>query len=568
MRFDLDTLEIDEAVLAAAPPEQLVEWERARARAEFEHWVSEFLLEAVPDMPPADRAAFAAEIAGRARPGESHAEAARRFARESVRELAREELKSTRLEPQWARNDTGNGERFASEHGDRFRFLSDRNVWVAWDGKRWADAAKTQVQRAAKKTAKRMLAEALRRTGGDAEEDQKWAFSSLQAKGVTAMINSAMSEKVFDSTTKDFNQYPDLINVENGTVDLRTGEIRPHNRDDLMTTLSRVRYNPRAECPRWMQFLREVFCGDEELIEFIQRAVGYSMTAHTREHAFFVLHGGGRNGKGRFIKQLMALMGDLARTTSFQTFTAQRHADGGGNTPALASLFGARLVSAGEPDQGVRLSESTIKSLTGEDEIQVCRKHEHPFEFVPVCKIWVHCNHKPVIRGTDEGIWSRPRLIPFHISFMTREEAAKKGIDESMRRDPDRHLDVKLTAEREGIFAWAVRGARKWYSEGLGSSRVVDEATRAYREESDQLGPFIDECITSKPGNFVANDKMFECYSAWCRRNLVDFQMPGQTLSKQLAARGFARGKDSKDVRGFRDIALVQTANLFVVPSR
>jgi putative DNA primase/helicase len=327
-------------------------------------------------------------------------------------------------------------------------------------------------------------------------------------------------------------------------------------------------YDPGARAPRWEQFLIEIFNGDLELIEFIQRAVGYSMTGHTREQAFFILHGGGRNGKGRFVKQLMAILGDLARTTRFQTFTAKGQSEGGGNTPSLAALVGARLVSVGEPDQGVRLSESTIKSLTGEDEIEVCKKHENPFTYIPICKIWVHCNHKPVIRGTDEGMWDRPRLVPFLMSFMSKEDAEKKGIPEEMRRDPDKKLDAKLTAERAGIFAWAVRGAMKWYAQGLGRCKVVDDATDQYRTESDQLGPFVEERIKQDPGKFVSNGEMFEAYTNWCRANLIEHPMAGQTLSKQLSQRGFRRGKNAQDVRGFHDVSLNKMPALFSIANR
>jgi putative DNA primase/helicase len=223
------------------------------------------------------------------------------------------------------------------------------------------------------------------------------------------------------------------------------------------------------------------------------------------------------------------------------------------------------LVTAGEPDQGVKFSESVIKMLTGEDEIQVCNKHENPFTYTPTYKIWLHCNYKPIIRGTDEGIWSRPRLIPFNVAFMTKEEAARKGVSEDMRRDPDKKLDAKLNAERAGILAWAVRGAQKWYIDGLGRSRTVEAATDDYRVESDQLGPFIEECLCKEVGAFVTNDRLFSAYEAWCRRNLVDFQMTGQTLSKQLSVRGFERGKNNKDMRGFKNLKIAQQPTLFAV---
>lgn len=558
--------DLDEAVLAAASEAQIASWRGELALCEFVFYAEEYLELAAPGLDPSVRADFARYVAGAAEPHETAEHACRRLAREGERTAAKEELKAAMLEPAWSRNDVGNAERFALANAERYKYLEDRGIWRRWDGKRWRDSPETEVMRTAKNTVKRMLQDALRRTGPEADEDQKWAFTSMQSKGVSAMVRLAASEKIFASTMKDYDRNKDLITVENGVVDLKTGEIRPHCREDMMTTLSKVKYDQTARAPRWEQFLVEIFNGDTELVDFVHRAVGYSMTGHTREQAFFILHGGGRNGKGRFIKQLMNVVGDLARTTSFRTFTvAGGQADSSGNTPALAELAGIRLVTVGEPDQGVRLSESTIKSLTGEDEIPVCRKHEHPFTYIPICKIWIHCNHKPVIRGTDEGIWERPRLIPFNVSFMAKEDAAHKGIVEEMRRDPDKKLDEKLAAERAGIFAWAVRGAMKWYVQGLGKCKVVDEATESYRTESDQLAPFIEERLRQETGKFSTNAEVFEAYTQWCRANLIEYPMAGQTLSKHLVRHGFARGKNSSDVRGFKDTALVKTPGLFAV---
>lgn len=548
----------DEAVICA-----MVE----RQREELVYCVDEYLAIAVPEMTAPVRDDVARDIVASMRRGETIIEACRRFGRESVAASIKEEFKKHKLEVDRDKNDVGNGERFAEQHASKFKFLDDRKVWVKYDGKRWRDATDGEIGRAAKATAKKMLTDAFQKPVDDSKEERAHALASLSRKGISNMIGLAQTEKVFSAEMKQFDVNPDALCVDNGVLNLRTGELRPHSRDDLITTLTRIKYDPEARCPRWEQFMREIFADDRDLIEFVQRAVGYSMTGHTREHAFFILFGGGRNGKGRFVTQLRALLGDASRTTRFQTFTAQRDLDSG-NTPALASLAGARLVTAGEPDQGVKLSESTIKMLTGEDEIQVCRKHEHPFNYIPTYKIWLHCNHKPVIRGTDEGIWSRPRLIPFNMFFGTVEEARKKDIPEHMRRDPDKRLDAKLNAERAGILAWAVRGAMKWYIDGLGMSKTVETATDDYRIESDQLGPFIEECIRRETGRFATNEQIFAAYEAWCRRNLVDYQMEGNTLSKQLVARGFERGKDGKDRRGFKNIAVTQGPTLFSVVSK
>ncbi len=526
--------------------------------------IDSYIALVAPETPLVERWDVAREIAKTIRPGESVEEACRRYGREVERSLAKKELEGSRLEADRNKNDVGNSEQFSIDNADRLKFMIDRNVWVRWDGKRWKITTDSEIIHYGTVTSKRMLHTALAKPEDENPEERKHALASMSKASISNMIALAKGQNVLWSTVDQFDINLDLLNVANGEVNLRTGELREHNRTDLITTVTNIKYDPEAKCPRWEQFLLEIFNNDTELVEFVQRAVGYSMTGHTREQAFFILHGGGRNGKGRFIAQLNALMGDAARTTGFQTFTQQR--DSSSNTPALASLAGARLVVAGEPDHGVKLSESTIKSLTGEDEIEVCNKYEKPFRYTPRYKIWIHCNHKPVIRGTDNGIWERPRLIPFLMSFMTKVEAEKKGVPEHMRRDPDRKLDAKLNAERSGILAWAVRGAMKWYIDGLGRSKTMEGATDEYRTESDLLAPFVEEVLKREPGKFASNERIFAAYDGWCRRNLVDHIMSGQALSKQLVSRGFERGKNERDERGFKNVSVTQGGSVFLVP--
>jgi putative DNA primase/helicase len=347
------------------------------------------------------------------------------------------------------------------------------------------------------------------------------------------MITLAASAKSLEASSSDFDQQPHLLNCLNGTVDLRDGVLQLHDRKNFITKLVDVAYAPMATCPRWEQFLMEVFAGDKELIAFVQRAVGYSLTGHTREHAFFIPYGNGMNGKSVFMRQVLALGGDAARTTSFTTFTAD-HNKQKGNTPELAELAGMRIVAASEPDEGVRLSESVIKSLTGDDKIEVCKKFEAPFNFVPQFKLWLPTNHKPEIRGIDDGIWRRPRLIPFTVSFEGKA---------------DKQLSEKLFAEQQGILAWAVRGAIDWFANGLGECRTVVDATRSYRQESDALGSFIEDCVTHVDGRFTSNAELYRVYTRWCEANGLE---PWQQnpFSKKFKARGYHDNK-VKGVRGF-----------------
>lgn len=441
--------------------------------------------------------------------------------------------------------DKGNARAFAADHCDTLRFLADRRAWKRWDDRRWVDASSVDVMRAAKDTAEMLLECAARVKRPDIRDAMvKWALKSCNQGGIRAMVALAESEPAFDAVNADFDRHPDLLTVANGTIDLRTGTLRPHRREDLITKLTAIAFDPSATAPRWDAFLVEVFNGDAELAAFIQRAVGYSLTGHTREQAFFVLHGNGKNGKGRFIRQVKALAGDAGKTTQFATFTIDKNRQQG-NTPELAALCGARLVIAGEPDEGVRLSESTIKQLTGEDEIQVCKKYENPFEFTPQFKIWLHTNHKPEIRGTDNGIWRRPRLVPFVVSF--------EG-----RGDPD--LDVKLDAEQPGILAWAVRGAVEWYRSGLGTAGAVETATKGYREESDPIAAFLEDCAKPRPGHFHGNAYVQQSYATWCEVNAIQ-PLEASVLNKRLKARGYRIDKN-KGARGLFDLEIASPGEI------
>lgn len=535
---------------ASATPEQLADSTEAQHFFNLFYAVDRHLAAVIPEYPENDRRQLAAEIAPTCN-GEGVAAACRKWANAYLRQSVIVPFEAEKLGEKYARNDVGNAERFTKTYLDSFKFLDDRKTWMKWDGKRWRDATDGELTRAATRIAKTMLDEAIRT---ESKDDHAWALATLTRKGLNNMIACAAHAKPFSSVMKQYDQHPELITVNNGILDLETGRLYPHSRDEMLTTLTKINYEPSATCPRWDLFLREVFNDDEELIAFVQRAVGYSMTAFTREHAFFILHGGGRNGKGTFIKILRELLGDAHRTTGFATFTAGRFADGERNTPALARLVGARLVTAGEPDQGVRLSESVIKSLTGEDEIEACQKYESPFTYIPAFKIWLHTNHRPEIRGTDEGIWSRPRMIPFNVTFKTLEEL--NGEKVAIRKDPDRKLEQKLRAERSGILNWAVRGAMLWFKLGLGTSQTVRRTTGGWREESDRVGSFIIDCFRIDENGFVSNDKLFETYDAWCKRNLVEHRLEGQTLSKILVERNFARHRFN-GMRGFKGLTLM-----------
>jgi putative DNA primase/helicase len=287
------------------------------------------------------------------------------------------------------------------------------------------------------------------------------------------MLARAQAERGVAITHNALEVDPWRLTVMNGTLDLRTGEMGEHRREDLYTRFVPVEYDPVAECREWLVFLNRVLNGNEELIAFLQRAMGYSLTGSTGEQCLFFLHGSGANGKSTFLEILRALLGDYAVQADFATFLENRN-DGPRND--IARLFGARVVTSSEVGEGKKVNESLVKSLTGTDRVAARFLYAEAFEFLPTFKLWLAANHKPVIRGTDTAIWRRIRLVPFTVEIPEGE------------RDPE--LPNRLRAELPGILAWAVQGCLLWLESGLGVPDQVRAATDAYRRESDILGAF------------------------------------------------------------------------------
>jgi putative DNA primase/helicase len=327
---------------------------------------------------------------------------------------------------------------------------------------------------------------------------------------------------------------PMLLNVANGTVHLEFGEILDADPADLITKLAPVEYDHGAEAPTWLDFLERVTNGRQELIEFLQRAVGYSLTGLTNAQVFFVLYGTGANGKSTFIETLRALLGDYGQQTPAETFLERR----GESVPNdLARLPGARFVSAVETPEGRRLNETAVKRLTGEDTITARFMRGEWFEFRPVFKCWLATNHRPDVRGTDEAIWRRVRLVPFTVTIPPAE------------RDPD--LPAKLRAELPGILRWAVEGCLAWRQDGLGDPEPVTAATAAYRSEMDTLGSFLEECCVLREDVVVKAGDLHEAYTVWSG----DRTLTKKALGLRLAERGFQPIK-RRDGRWWKGVGL------------
>ncbi len=316
------------------------------------------------------------------------------------------------------------------------------------------------------------------------------------------MVALAEGSPELATGSEDWDADPWLLNVANGTLDLRTGVLSPHSAGDLLSTRSPVVHDPDATCPTWDRFMAEVTRGDSELAGVLQRAVGSSLTGVCSDQVMFVLHGAGRNGKSTFLEVILELVGrDLGIRAERALLLRRGRTSGGGPTGGQADLYRRRLVVTSETGAGDRLDESLVKDLTGGDRIRARQPHGRNFEFAPTHHIWMATNHLPRITGTDTGIWRRIQLIPFAASIPNE------------RIDP--HLGIKLLAELPGILNWAVQGCLDWQASGLGSAEVITAATAHYRDDQDLLGVFLDERCTLDAASTVAAADLYADYRTW-----------------------------------------------------
>ena len=357
--------------------------------------------------------------------------------------------------------------------------------------------------RRAKATVARMYGEAGRAPESARKKLGEHALKSESERGIKAMISLAECEVAVRPEDLDADLM--LLNAENGTLDLRTGELLPHNPADLITKLAPVRFDPNATHPAWDSFLDRMV-PDPEVRAFLRRAVGYSLTGHTTEEKLFFVHGPTASGKSTFADAVKAVIGDYAAVADFETFLRKR-GDGGVRND-IARLAGVRMAVGLEVDEGRALAEALIKNLTGGDRIAARHLYQDYFEFKPAFKLWLVANDKPRASAADGALWRRILLIPFEVSLP--EEERDPAVKEQLTQHPH---------ARAAILAWAVRGLRDWQAGGLRPPAAVRRATDAYREEQDTLAPFLADCCVLAPGAFVTTKSLRAAYHEWCEKN-------------------------------------------------
>jgi putative DNA primase/helicase len=391
--------------------------------------------------------------------------------------------------------DLGNSERFIAHHGEDVRYCYPWRKWLVWTGTKWERDDAGRVHKLAKETVRLIYREA-----SDAEdEDRRKALakhatqSEAEAK-IRAMLELAKSEAPI--SPDDLDADPWLFNTANGTIDLRTGGLREHRREDLITKVAPVEYAQGATAPVWATTLERVL-PSPALRAFFKKLCGYAICGEASEHLLPVLYGTGANGKSTVLNALLTAAGDYGMQAAPDLLVAKK----GSHPTELADLFGMRLVASIEVEDGRRLAESLVKQLTGGDRVKARRMRQDFWEFEPTHTVFMAVNHKPIVRGTDTAIWRRIRLIPFTETIPPAEQ--------------DKQLPEKLRAELPGILAWAVEGCLEWRREGLQAPEEVRRATAGYRSEMDVLGDFLaDRCFRGERLQ-VGKDELYKAYQMW-----------------------------------------------------
>jgi len=399
------------------------------------------------------------------------------------------------------RTDTANASRFVELFDREILYVPPWGKWLSWDGSRWRDDSGVGAQRRATRYSVSLwdhLPElANRLSKSEFNSVVSFIRATNQAPKIAAFLKLAQCHPSVACTVEELNADPMLLNCVNGTLDLSTGKLRPHNSADRITQITKVAFDPEATCPQWEQTLSLIFDGDVELVRYIQQLLGYSLSGATGEHILPIAYGNGCNGKSTVWNTVSELLGDYASLANEELLMGEKS-----NHPTeKAALYQKRFVAISEPERGSKLKESRVKELTGDRTITARRMHEDFWSFERTHTFWISSNHLPRITGIDEGIWRRVKLIPFVVNIRDKVTPVP---------DFDRWL---VQHEGRGILAWMVRGHLDYLANGLLEPSAVTQATNNYRADSDALGEFLSEYIVEEVGAEATAADLFKTYS-------------------------------------------------------
>jgi putative DNA primase/helicase len=405
----------------------------------------------------------------------------------------------------------------------------------------WKTDSDGAVVRLAKDTVTAIYSEALQ-IPNQSQRDAliKHALRSQAEARLNAMVSLAESEKEVVLSAKMLDADAWLLGVQNGVIDLQRGEFRPGRREDFITKQAGVSYDFNARCPEWLKFLDTVTGGDRELQAYVQRVIGYTLTGSVREEVMFVLYGIGNNGKSTFRETLHALLGDYALSSDASLMTERKTP--GGATEEIARLKGSRFVAVNETNENDRLHEARIKFTTSQDTITARNLYGHFFDFFPTHKTFVTTNHKPIVRGTDEGIWRRLHLIPFTVTIP--KSAVKKDFREQ-----------RLMPELAGILNWAIAGVAAYLEGGLNPPAIVRAATDDYRQDMDVVGQWLEERCVRDPNASAPTGVAYGDYAYWAGGE-IGWSLTRLRWRRNLSDRGFEAAKGTHGERVIRGLRL------------
>ena len=449
--------------------------------------------------------------------------------------------------------DTGNMERFVDQHQSYLGSLGTIKTWLVWDGTRWKHSDYAEVFKFALETVQSIKAEVESAEDFlDAQTLQKWSLTSQSEPKMRAMLNMASNHPLLVSKASSFDKQKMKLNCLNGIVDLETGQLNKRTSDDLHTKVISTNFNPKAKCPNFDKFIKEVFGGDGELISWIQRAFGYSLTGSVQEQVLFICYGTGANGKSTLLETISKILSDYSTNADFEMFLSSQKSDVR-VMEAIGELKGIRLALASEVDASKRFNESLVKRLTGGDTLRGTKLHMGAFQFEPQHKLWFLCNHIPFARDGSHGFWRRIKVIPFAQQFQG------SSLDSSL---PD-----KLWAEREGILAWMIRGAVAWAKElqktnattGLGSCKAIDQSIEEYRYDNDLSARFIEDCLVrDNDSGSVGARELYHAYQRWWSDN-SDEDTPSEGIfSRRMEERGLKKTRTKAGVV-YKGVELIKT---------
>lgn len=398
----------------------------------------------------------------------------------------------------YAACDSGNAHRFVDSDGKDWRYVRGLG-WLHWDGARWVESTGPYDQ--LRRLAERMVEDGMRIGGEQGDGLRKWGRTSGNASRIDGAIKLLANDARLQLDPEKLDADPMLLNCPNGVLDLRTGKLRPHRREDFMTKVAAAAFDPSATAPRFERFLRECMDGDEGLVDYLLRFCGYCLTGDVSEHVMGLWSGGGRNGKSTLLNVLQQIMGDYARTIDSALLVDGR---GSHHSTGQTDLRGLRLACCSEVPEGRPFNEALVKKLTGGDMITARRMRQDNISFMPTHKLVLACNSKPLVREDGDAFWARVQPVPWNVSFRGRE---------------DRGLQQALIDEAPGILALLARGCLAWLRDGLAPPDAVERAGEAYRADQDRIGAFIEDALVVDPSSRLRQKQLYELWRSWCEAN-------------------------------------------------